>query len=62
MGVVTSPKKSNATMMFLEPCKEQHGKLNTDKLNLRQNEVSLIGYVSTDKGLRVDSAKPWAIS
>ena len=49
-------------MMFLERCKEQGGKLNIDKLTLRQNEVPLIGYVSTDKGLRVDSAKPWAIS
>ena len=49
-------------MMFLNRCKEQGVKLNTDKLNLRQKEVPFIGHVATDKGLRVDPAKVRAIS
>lgn len=47
---------------FLERCKEQDVKLNTDKLNLRQKEVPFIGHIATDKGLRVDPAKVRAIS
>lgn len=49
-------------VMFLERCKEQGVKLNTDKLTLRQNEIPFIGHVATGKGLRVDPAKVWAIS
>ena len=47
---------------FLDRCKEQDVKLNTDKLNLRQKEVPFIGHIATDKGLRVDPAKVRAIS
>ena len=46
---------------FLERCKEQGVKLNTDKLNLRPKEVPFIGHVATDQGLRVDPAKVRAI-
>ena len=49
-------------MAFLERCKEQGVKLNTDKLNLRMTEVPFIGHIATDKGLRVDPVKVWAIS
>lgn len=49
-------------MAFLERCKEQGVKLNTDKLNLRMTEVPLIGHNAMDKGLRVDPAKVRAIS
>ena len=48
-------------MAFLIHCKEQGVKLNTDKLNLRMMEVPFIGHIATDKGLRVDPAKVWAI-
>ena len=48
-------------LLFLERCKERGVKLNTDKLNLRQNEVPFIGHIATDKGLRVDPAKVRAI-
>ena len=41
---------------FLERCKERG-----DKLNLRQMEVTFIGHVTTDQGLRVDPAKVRAI-
>lgn len=44
-------------MAFLERCKEQGVKLNTDKLNLRMTEVPFIGHIATDKGLRVDPVK-----
>ena len=47
---------------FLERCKEQDVKLNTDKLALQQNEVPFIGHVATDKGLRIDPAKVRAIN
>ena len=47
---------------FLERCKEQGVKLNTEKLNLRLTEVPFIGHIVTDKGLRVDPAKVRAIS
>ena len=47
---------------FLERCKEQDVKLNTDKLALRQNEVPFIGHVATHKGLRIDPAKVRAIN
>ena len=46
---------------FLERCKEQGVKLNTDKLNLRMTEVPFIGHMATDKGLGIDPAKVWAI-
>lgn len=49
-------------MAFLERCKEQGVKLNTDKLNLQMTEVPFIGHIATDKGLRVDPAKVRAIS
>ena len=49
-------------MMFLDHCKEQGVKLNTDKLNLRQKEVPFIGHVATDKGLCVNPAKVRAIT
>ena len=47
---------------FLERCKEQGVKLNTDKHNPRMTEVPFIGHIATDKGLRVDPAKVRAIS
>ena len=46
-------------MEFLERCKEQGVRLNTDKLNLR---VPFIGHIAKDKGLRFDPAKVRAIS
>ena len=48
-------------MAFLERCKEQGVKLNTDKLNLRMMEVLFIGHIAMDKGLHVDPAKVRAI-
>ena len=51
-----------ALISFLERCKEQGVKLNTEKLNLRLTEVPFIGHIATDKGLRVDPAKVRAIS
>ena len=48
-------------MLFLEHCNERGIKLNTDKLNLQQNEVPFIGHIATEKGLRVDPAKVRAI-
>ena len=53
--------RDKVLLLFLERCKERGVKLNTDKLNLRQNEVPFIGHIATDKGLRVDPAKVWAI-
>ena len=49
-------------MALLQRCKEQGVKLNTDKLNLQMTEVRFIGHIATDKGLRVDPGKVWAIS
>jgi len=49
-------------MAFLECCKEQGVRLNTDKLNLWMTEVQFIKHIATDKGLCVDPAKVWAIS
>ena len=51
-----------ALTSFLERCRAQKVKLNTDKLDLRQKEVPFIGYIATDEGLRVDPAKVRAIS
>ena len=42
---------------FLERCKKQGVKLNTEKLNLRLTEVPFIGHIVTDKGIRVDPGK-----
>ena len=39
-------------LAFLERCKEQGVKLNTDKLNLRMTEVPFIGHIAKEKGLR----------
>ena len=48
-------------LAFLRLCNERGLKLNTDKLNLRQQEVSFIGHVVTGEGLKVDPAKVKAI-
>ena len=48
-------------LVFLQVCKECVLKLNTDKLKLRQTEVSFIGHIATGDGLRVDPAKVKAI-
>lgn len=47
---------------FLQRCEEGGITLNTDKLHLRWQEVPFIGYVATNKGLRVDPAKARAFS
>ena len=47
--------------VFLQLCQERGLKLNTEKLKLRQTEVSFIGHVATGDGLRVDPAKVEAI-
>ena len=46
---------------FLERCKERGVKLNMDKLHLRHTEVTFIGHVTTNQGLRIDPAKVRAI-
>ena len=51
----------NNLTSFLERCEARGVKLNTDKLRLRQTEVSFIGHVATSTGLRVDPAKVKAI-
>ena len=62
VGCGNTIEEPTATMMFLERCKEQSVNLNTDRLNLRENEVPFIGYLSTEKYLRVDTEKLVAIS
>ena len=46
---------------FLRLCDEKGLKLNTEKLMLRQPEVSFIGHIATGEGLKVDPSKVKAI-
>lgn len=48
-------------MAFLQLCQDRGLKLNTEKLKLRQIQVSFIGHVATGDGLQVDPAKVKAI-
>jgi hypothetical protein len=47
---------------FLQRCAAQGIKLNTEKVQLRLQEVPFIGHIATDRGLCVDPAKVRAIS
>ena len=49
--------KTMTLMAFLQLCQDRGLKLNTEKLKLRQTQVSFIGHVATDDGLQVDPAK-----
>ena len=46
---------------FLKRCEAHRLKLNLDKLELRQTEVTFTGHVATGEGIRVDPAKVKAI-
>lgn len=48
-------------MAFLQLCQDRGLKLNTEKLELRQTQMSFIGHVATGDGLQVDPAKVKAI-
>ncbi|KAK3732353.1 hypothetical protein QZH41_004327 [Actinostola sp. cb2023] len=42
---------------FLELCRKHSVTLNSEKINLRQPEVSFIGHIATAEGLRVNPDK-----
>ena len=46
---------------FLELCQKRNVTLNSEKINLRQPEVTFIGHIATADGLRVDPEKVRAI-
>jgi transposase InsO family protein len=46
---------------FLKLCEQRGLKLNADKLKLRETQISFIGHLATNEGLRVDPAKVRAI-
>ena len=46
---------------YLKRCEERNTRLNKEKFKLRQSEVMFVGYVATDKGLRVDPDKVRAV-
>ncbi len=56
-----SKDQDHHLLAFLRLCNERGLKLNTEKLNLRQQEVSFIGHVATGEDLKLDPAKVKAI-